>query len=270
MLIKQDFLHSVIELALQAGKIILKYYKNTHFELKKDGTPLSQADLQSHYFLTHELQKMNYAPVCSEEDPMEYQDRKDLPFLWLLDPLDGTKDFLAQNDGFTVNIALLKNNLPILGVVYAPALKELYYATKNNGAYFCQIQETFNPDNSISLNCFNANNSRKPIACISNFHNTKETQEFIQRYNLETLKLGSSLKLCALASKKADIYPRFNGTKEWDTAASDIILSESGGIILDIETKKILSYNKPDLRNNYFIAFSKDQINGKIYRDFHS
>ncbi|PAF45189.1 3'(2'),5'-bisphosphate nucleotidase CysQ [Helicobacter sp. 11S02596-1] len=265
--IGQDLLYPTIEIALQAGTIVLKHYKNTTFHLKEDASPLTQADLQSHHFITQALKKIAPIPVCSEEDPLAYDERKDLSYLWLLDPLDGTKDFLAQNDGFTINIALLQNNLPILGIVYAPATKALYYAYKNGGAYFSQINSSFDPKNAINLSAL-PNISRPPIACASNFHNNQATQEFLQRHNLKAIQLGSSLKLCALAHQKADIYPRLNGTKEWDTAASDIILTESGGIILDIETKKPLIYNKSDIKNNHFIAFAKSQINGQIHQKF--
>lgn len=106
------------------------------------------------------------------------------------------------------------------------------------------------------------------IACDSMFHSTKETQEFMQKYDLKVQKYGSSLKVCALAEGRADIYPRFNGTSEWDMAACEIVLEEAGGVILDCLTKKPLEYNKASVRNNYFIAFAKSQINEEIYRDF--
>ncbi|PAF46696.1 hypothetical protein BKH46_06945 [Helicobacter sp. 12S02634-8] len=263
-----NLLYPTIKLAYAAGEIILKHYKNPTFTLKADQSPLSIADMQSHHFLSAKLNAQSHIPVCSEEAPLSYAERKDLPYLWLLDPLDGTKDFLAQNDGFTINIALLKNNLPILGIVYAPALKELYYAYQGKGAYFLSTTN-FDPTQAIKITPQSPITSpSNPIACVSNFHDTPQTQDFLQHYNLTPLPLGSALKLCALATHKAHIYPRFNGTKEWDTAASDIIITEAGGVILDCKTKQPLLYNKPDLRNNHFIAFSKSLIDGKIYRDF--
>ena len=106
------------------------------------------------------------------------------------------------------------------------------------------------------------------LACDSMFHSTQETLEFLKKYDLKAYKCGSSLKVCTLAKGEADIYPRFNGTSEWDTAACDIVLEETGGEMLDCETKKPLAYNKPSVRNPYFIAFAKSQVGGKIYQDF--
>ncbi|MDE5592138.1 MAG: 3'(2'),5'-bisphosphate nucleotidase CysQ, partial [Helicobacter sp.] len=160
-------------------------------------------------------------------------------------------------------------------VVYAPCFGELYMAYKGFGAFVVKqipihletINEKWIEENKQLLTGDRKIKESQLVACDSIFHSTKETLEFFKRYNLKIYKCGSSLKVCTLAAGEADVYPRFNGTSEWDMAACDIILEESGGIMLDIETKKPLIYNKKDLKNNYFIAFAKSQRNQMIYKD---
>lgn len=259
----------VIDIAIEAGEIILKQYKKSSidFELKSDNSPLTKADIQSHRFISQNLICLNNLAVCSEEDPLAYEERKNLESYWIVDPLDGTKDFLAKNNQFTINIALLQNNIPALGVVYAPALGQLYYAYNNGGAFYLQISQKSDKQDVINLNNQPLVFPQVPTAGVSNFHDTQETQDFINRYNLHTKKIGSALKFCALATREIDLYPRFNGTKEWDSAAGDIIVTQSGGIIIDTITKQPLAYNKPNIKNNHFVAFGKTQINTKIYHD---
>lgn len=269
----ENILTKVIDIAIEAGKIILKHYKDPDigFELKSDHSPLTQADLESHRFIAQNLQYLNNLAICSEENPLAYEERKDLESFWIVDPLDGTKDFLAKNDQFTINIALLRNNIPTLGVVYAPALGQLYYACNKGGAFYLQVSQ--NGDKLIATNLNNqykkiSRPTQTPIAGVSNFHNTQETQDFISRHNLCVLKLGSALKFCALATGQIDLYPRFNGTKEWDSAAGDIIVTESGGTIIDAITKQPLAYNKPNIKNNHFVAFGKTLVDTQIHCDF--
>ena len=152
-------------------------------------------------------------------------------------------------EGWTINIALISNNRPILGVVYAPCFYELYIALKGGGSYTFDakllknameshlVDEAFLESHKIHLNGDRALEDKELVACDSNFHSTKETQEFLQKYHLRVRKYGSSLKVCALAKGEADLYPRFNGTSEWDMAACDIVLQEAGGEILDCITK---------------------------------
>ncbi|CAM2868658.1 3'(2'),5'-bisphosphate nucleotidase CysQ [Helicobacter hepaticus] len=266
-------------IAIKAGELVLKYYGLEEFALKSDSSPLTKADLESNTFITQELQENSPYKVCSEEAVLEYEERKDLEYYWLIDPLDGTKDFLAKNGGFTINIALIHKNRPILGVVYAPAFYQLYFALKGFGSFTYTPQtlkdaldsKTLNPawleQNKQRLSGERIAKEEQIIACDSLFHSTKETQDFIAKYHLKVQKYGSSLKVCALAEGKADIYPRLNGTSEWDSAASDIVLEEAGGVILDCESKKPLQYNKPSVRNPYFLAFAKSQVGGAIYKD---
>ena len=261
--------YKVSNIAIKAGEITLKFYGKSEFKLKDDASPLTQADLESNAFITKELEKISEYLVCSEEAVLEYEKRKNLEYFWLIDPLDGTKDFLAQNHGFTINIALIHKNRPILGVVYAPALKELYFGALDSGAYALKnikdnIDESYIEANKIKLNKSPRKLESNLIACDSIFHSTQETQEFIKQHNLTIKKAGSSLKFCVLASNEADLYPRFAGSSEWDIAAGNIILKESGGIIIEIKKKKEIIYNKESLRNANFIAFKNIELKDRF------
>lgn len=289
-----ELLYKSMFCALEAGKIVMKFHGEEAHSLKADESPLTQADLESSRFLVESLKLCSELEVCSEESVLPYDKRKELEFYWLIDPLDGTKEFIARKREFTINIALIYSNVPILGAVYAPALNELYFGGKDErgkgfGAFYIKdgLSELddvapdvlANPKLAIDSNILQHIDSiKKPmkcdsapraqlIACDSVYHSTLATQEFIQAHNMQTLKKGSSLKLCALANGEADIYPRFEGSKEWDTAAGDAILREMGGVILDINTKKPLLYNKPDIKNSHFIAFSPAQVGEKIYME---
>lgn len=266
-----EMLYKVAQIAIRAGFITMKYYGNCTYDLKSDDSPLTKADLESNEYITDSLQEFGYK-ICSEEAILEYEQRKNLDYYWLIDPLDGTKDFLAKNGGFTINIALIHKNRPILGVVYAPAFYELYFALSGHGAYMMNVENS-NSIESIKNNKIKLNGDRivkddSLLACDSVFHSTEETLEFFKKYNLKTLKCGSSLKVCSLAAGKADLYPRFNGTSEWDMAACDVILEESGGVMLDCVSKEKLKYNKESIRNNHFIAFARTQVDKEIYNDF--
>ena len=277
----QDLLFQSAMSAIKAGELVLKYYDLEEFALKSDSSPITKADLESNALLTQELLANSPYKVCSEEAILDYEERKNLEYYWLIDPLDGTKDFLAKNGGFTINIALIHKNRPILGVVFAPAFGLLYMALEGFGSFKVQIESQKDStqgiqflstlqdlkDKKVRLNGERVAQESALIACDSMFHSTQETQDFIQKYHLKVQKYGSSLKICALAEGKADIYPRFNGTSEWDIAACDIILQEAGGAILDCKSKKPLEYNKLSVRNNYFVAFAKMQVGGEIYKD---
>ena len=260
----QDLLYKVVDIATNASKIIMMYYNNLNdkeITIKSDNTPLTRADLESNNFIMNELAKINSYKICSEEEILNYEERKNLKYYWLLDPLDGTKDFIAKNGNFAINIALIYNNHPILGVIHAPALEEVYFALQDYGAFNLKIKSKIQ----TKLLGNKKSNNSKIIACGSMFHNNDATLNFAKKNNLQMIKKGSSLKFCSIADGSADIYPRFNGSKEWDTAAGDIIVRESGGVVIDYKTKKQMVYNKENIKNNYFIAFSKNQIEGDIY-----
>ncbi len=238
-------INKVESIAKNAGSLIVNYFnsKKTDINIKDDGSPVTIADLESEQYIVSELKKNFSYPIVTEENPIEYDIRKDWDQFWLIDPLDGTENFINNNDGFTVNIALIRKGRPILGVVYAPVLDLTYSAQIDSGA----------KKNGVSI--YNNSKRNKLIAADSSYNSSTQTREFFRVNKIDQiLNIGSSLKLCSLADGSIDVYPRFNGTKEWDTAAAHIICKEAGCKILDIETKKELIYNKKSIKNNFFIA----------------
>lgn len=237
-------LNKVINIAKSAGSILMKHYNgNVECSLKSDFSPLTSADLESNDYIVSELKKISNFLIISEETKLPNRFIAKEEYFWLVDPLDGTKDFLAKNDEFVISIALIYKNSPILGVLYAPALEELYAAQKGKG-YKVECNRSFSDDNdNVSI-------------AFSRFHNSDETKKFIKRYKKHNkITMGSALKFGRMAVKQIDIYPRLEGSKEWDIAAGHIILMESGGCILDLTTGKELIYNKSNFCNNYFIAY---------------
>jgi len=238
-------LNNIIKIAKGAGSLIMSSYDDKiKVDIKKDKSPVTKADLAANDYIIRKLSKYSELPIVTEETPVPYNIRKEWKLFWIIDPLDGTKDFIEHNNEFTVNIALIKDSRPILGVIYAPALNQCWWAKKGMGAY---------KDNK---KIFNNSKRKNIISSDSRFHSTKETLSFLKKNKInKVIKFGSSLKLCKLAEGKIDIYPRLNGTKEWDTAASDIILHESGCSMVNYITKKKLKYNKRVFQNPFFIAY---------------
>jgi len=247
-------IQKVISIAKLASLEIMRIYNSGYFniEIKSDDSPVTKADLIANKIIIDELTKISDYPILTEESPVDYSIRKNWDRYWLVDPLDGTKDFIAKNGEFTINIALIEKNKPILGVVYIPMSGDVYYAEINKGAY----------KNDTKI--YNHSTRKDLVGTDSNFHSTKETIEFFKKHNITNIKkYGSSIKICKLAEGEVDIYPRLNGTKEWDTAASHIIANEAGCKLIDITTDKELTYNKENIKNNFFIA-SKNNYNIKI------
>jgi 3'(2'),5'-bisphosphate nucleotidase len=251
-LIKKFFsfdIEGVIDIAKNAGDAIMKvYHKELDIEYKDDKSPVTQADLIANEVIVNGLSKISSYPVVTEESQVSYSVRKNWNKYWLVDPLDGTKDFIAKNGEFTVNIALIENHKPVMGVVYAPVTDDIYYAEKDRGA-FKNKKQIFNNSTRINL-----------IGSDSNFHSTDMTKYFFKKNKIQEVKrYGSSLKICKLAEGEIDVYPRLNGTKEWDTAASHIIANEAGCKLVDVQTRQELTYNKKSMKNNHFIA-SKNNL----------
>ena len=246
-MLSQITLKDISDIAIKAGKSDLKIY-NQDFKIsfKYDNSPLSEEDLISNVIICKELAKFSL-PILSEENKIiSYNERKKWEYFWCVDPIDGTKEFIKKNGEFTINIALIHKDTPILGVVYAPALELMYSAKQGEGA--------FKNDKKLPLNA--QRETYKIVA--SKSHMSKETSDFIKSLETnkskELISMGSSLKLCLVASNEADIYPRLGPTMEWDTAAADAIVRESGKMTYDFNTQKPLIYNKEDLRNPYFIV----------------
>lgn len=258
---KLDLLLELIKAKVrEAGDCVMEIYRRdeTVSFLKTDKSPVTNADLIANKIICDGIEALALGwPVISEEsDLLPYSDRKNLNALWLVDPLDGTKDFIARTDQFTINVALIWKSRPVLGVVFAPALDRMFYAVKDLGA-FEESSGDFRRLNPKDQAC-----GTKRIL-VSSKHLDPKTKEFLMNFlGFEVIGMGSSLKICEIASRNAVLYPRFAPTWEWDTAASDIILSESGGAIIDQNNNRLVC-NKPDLLNPEFIAlldFSKRML----------
>ena len=250
-----------IDAAIQAGKKIIEIYNSDDFNLeyKLDDSPLTIADTASNKIIENILEASNI-PILSEEgNILDFNNRKNLKHLWVVDPLDGTKEFIKKNNEFTVNISLIENSVPVIGVIYAPALNMLYFSEKKLGAYkvFITNLDEFDHSNPLRLPLVKKFKEYKVLTSRSNLNDN--TLDYIDNLKVNNLKvvsvpMGSSLKFCLLAEGLADCYPRFSPCMEWDTAAGQIICDEAGFKVIDLKTMKPIVYNRENLINNYFIA----------------
>lgn len=250
-------LSSLLEIAkrasVEAGEKIMEIYDSSDFEieLKGDNSPLTKADKAAHDLIMSYLDKTE-VPVLSEEGrDIPFEERSQWEYLWVVDPLDGTKEFIKRNGEFTVNIALVKNGVPLLGVVYAPVLKKLYSAAKGLGAWIKAegVEKQLSENDEIDLKQPNL----RVVA--SRSHLNSDTQEFLDKLTEpQIVSMGSSLKFMLIAENQADIYPRFAPTMEWDTAAAHAVLLEIKADVVDLERNSLM-YNKENLLNPYFQAF---------------
>ena len=245
----------VAKIAKKAGDAIMKIYDNSdnfQVEHKADESPLTIADQAANEIICHHLERLAVKyPIISEENKsIDFEERKKFTYYWLVDPLDGTKEFIKRNGEFTVNIALIKNQRPVLGVVYTPVLAEMYFAVKGEGAFL----EKENLTIQLHASRFSKKDKKLGVVC-SRSHLNEATQNFVDKLNEpELVAQGSSLKFLILAKGEAHLYPRLAPTMEWDTGAAQIILEEAGGKVLHAETKVPLLYNKENLLNPHFIA----------------
>lgn len=255
---KEINVQKIIDIAFAAGKQIMEVYaQDFSVEIKGDNSPLTAADRKANAVILEGLQA-NYAdiPYISEEvKQTDYATRKNWNRFWLIDPLDGTKEFIKKNGEFTVNIALIEDGEPVLGVVYAPAKAVGYIGVKGVGAY--RYDAHGNREAISNTEHYTA--KHKIIVVGSRSHETPETIAFVDKLKAEGKEIdfvasGSSLKLCLVAEGKADVYPRFGPTMEWDTAAAHAVALYAGKQVLSTETGKPLVYNKDNLLNPYFIV----------------
>lgn len=252
-----------VNASLNAGKAILEVYKNEKIEaeLKDDNSPLTLADKNAHLEIIKILENTNI-PVLSEEGRhISFEERKNWEYLWIVDPLDGTKEFINRNGDFTVNIALIKNQEPVLGVVYVPVSGQIYFSVKGEGAYAAILQnaEMFNSDYKKYTKIPNRAKREGYVAVASRSHMNSETKDYISNLEkskgkIELQSRGSSLKICMVAEDEADIYPRFGPTMEWDTAAGHAIAIEAGCTFIQADETTPFIYNKENLLNPYFIV----------------
>ena len=259
MLSKENLLE-IVNISVDAGKVILNYYnENVDVIYKDDESPLTKADLASHKIITDSIKKITPdIPILSEEEFIDWKIRKKWKKYWLIDPLDGTKEFIKKNDEFTVNIALIENNRPILGVIYTPALNELFYSIKNFGSYKILTKKKLNTLKEAKRISINKKKSNKIKIVGSRSHSNPILDKWVNKnFNeFDILQKGSSLKFCLIAEGSADIYPRFGPTSEWDIAAGHIILEEAGGKLKSIDNKEILYNEKENILNPEFFAYS--------------
>ena len=271
-----NYLYIAIRAAVDAGKSIMDIYNDPEsdfgIERKADNSPLTKADKAAHRLITNALSVTPF-PVLSEEGKeIPFKERSKWETLWIVDPLDGTKEFIKKNGEFTVNIALVEKGVPVLGVIYVPVRKELYFASSSVGAYkFTGIDSSSQPSmdemkqGAIHLPMALAHQGIVVVA--SRSHQTEETTAFIDNLRKQgkpvtLISSGSSLKICLVAEGSADIYPRFAPTMEWDTAAGHAIAKSAGHAIAKsagcdiyhIDGKTPLRYNKEDLHNPWFIV----------------
>ena len=258
----KSLLLKVSNIAIKAGNKIMEFHdQKNEITIKEDQSPLTKADLASNKIIFEELKYINESiPILSEETLVEWSERKNWNTYWLVDPLDGTKEFINRNEEFTVNIALIENNTPIIGIIYAPALSVLYYGSKNNGAFKTFCDEKINSlSNSIQIRTNEKSDTDHFQVFESRSHSNQEFISWVKNNVLsyDLVKRGSSVKFCEIAEGKADLYPRFGPTSEWDIAAGHIILTEAGGEIKNVNQNK-LKYNlKESLINPHFIASCK-------------
>jgi 3'(2'), 5'-bisphosphate nucleotidase len=260
-----NYLSITCEAAIKAGALIMRIYEEQELVIrtKADKSPVTQADMESSELICNILQTTGFPVISEEISSPDYEVRKNWDYYWLVDPLDGTKEFIKRNNEFTVNIALVEKNLPVLGVIYIPAKGIIYFGIKGLGTWKKEnVTQPFDVlqviDNEPSIKC--QPDSGNPRIITSRSHTNEATHTFIEKMKaqyspLEIIEYGSSVKLCLIAEGKADIYPRFGPTMEWDTAAGQVF-ADNSGIILKSLTGSVLTYNKPDLHNPDFIAYN--------------
>jgi 3'(2'), 5'-bisphosphate nucleotidase len=267
----KQLLSTATRAALEAGKVVNQVYQEKDFEVesKADETPLTLADRKSHDIIMQHLKPTGY-PVLSEEGKdIPYEERSNWDHFWLVDPLDGTKEFIKKNGEFTVNIALVRQGKPILGVVFAPYVNELYFGTENFGAYkvegiqgepmeFEGVEELMKKGQILPF----SEKRDKLVVVASRSHLNDETKAYVEELkkkhgDAEFVSKGSSLKICMVAEGKADAYPRFGPTMEWDTAAGHAVALAAGFPVTQQDGGTPLLYNKKELLNPYFIVKSK-------------
>jgi 3'(2'), 5'-bisphosphate nucleotidase len=248
----------ICSIAREAGEAIMGIYDGDHaVEYKDDKSPLTAADKASHEVIVAGLQKhFPEIPILSEEGAaIPYEERKNWQHFWLVDPLDGTKEFIKHNGEFTVNLALIEEQKPVLGVVYVPAQERLYYGVVGKGA-FVEIHK--GDEQKLEVKPIHI---RKPdfkvglTVVMSRSHPSPELEAYLKNIKVaEALPIGSSLKLCAVAEGQADLYPRLGPTMEWDTAAAHAVAVSAGAKVVNYPDGEPLRYNKEDLLNPFFIV----------------
>jgi len=240
----------LLNIAMEAGKKIMDIYQDSsswNVEVKDDKSPLTRADKEANLIIEKGLKALplSFHIISEEGKSTPYEERKNWPVFWLVDPLDGTKEFIKRNGQFTVNIALVEDHAPVLGVIYAPATKELFFGIKGEGAY---KQSSENVSTRLSV----SSRSTQLVSVGSSSHASEEEAAYLSKYDIaSTIKSGSSLKFCRVAEGVADLYLRTGPTMEWDTAAGQCIAESAGAVMTTLDGTPFL-YNKQSLLNTGF------------------
>ncbi len=270
-------LDDVVKIAVEAGREVMKIYeRDFNVEYKEDASPLTEADLHANEIICSGLKRVwPQIPILSEENrEIPYEERREWEFFWCIDPIDGTKEFIKKSGEFTINIALVHKDTPVLGVVFAPAIGTIYYSKRGSGAWRASVDEEWSlkegSKKRLPLVVSDSKGAGKEglVVVASKSHLNEETEMFIaslEEVNGRVVRIskGSSLKLLMVAEGTADIYPRLGPTMEWDTAAADAVVRESGKRVLNadgvvdakgLEGSRPLSYNKRNLLNPWFVV----------------
>ena len=240
----------LIKITILAGKAILKVYRKPFKKnLKADKSPITEADIAANNIICSSLKKLTPdIPIISEENDVR---PKNISLFWLVDPLDGTKEFIKKNGEFTVNIALIKNKKPIYGIIFKPISRELYF-TENKFSYYSKLDRKYGLSKKTKIK---TKRRKVNILALSRSH-SRNNELILKKFNAnKIIQTGSSIKLCLIADGTANIYPRLGTTMEWDIAAGDAILRKAGGKIKTLDGK-ILKYGKKNFKNSSFIARS--------------
>lgn len=254
-----------VKAAIEAGHAIMKFYNSDIvFELKPDQSPITEADKEANEVINFYLNQTGIPVISEENKEVNYSERKNWKLCWVVDPLDGTKEFIKRNGEFTVNIALVNEGRPILGVIYVPEKKELYFGDVEKQQAFKMIIKDgkYEAGDVTGARAVTPKREKGSIRVVaSRSHLNEETERFINDLKSEnpekTIKVvskGSSLKFCLIAGGKADIYPRYAPTMEWDTAAGHAICNAVNIKVISLDTKKEIKYNKESLLNDYFLV----------------
>jgi len=260
-------LNAVMDAVALAGTKIMEIYDTDDFgvEMKSDDSPLTKADQAAHDILVAELNQLDVGPVLSEEDAnIPWETRQTWGQYWLVDPLDGTKEFIKRNGEFTVNVALIKNGIPVLGVVYAPAKSLWYFGCSDDSISAKGAYKKEDGGEAVAISPSSIPEEGELWRIVgSRSHTSEDFDAFMSSFeNSDLVSMGSSLKLCMVADGSADLYPRLIPTCEWDTAAAQAVVEAAGALVLNWETKAPLRYNaKEELLNPYFIVCAeKSQV----------
>ncbi len=262
-----NLLNIAIKASLEAGEEIMNVYNTSNFEVetKNDDSPLTIADKRANDIIISYLKQTDIPIISEENKQMKFSERKQWNKCWIVDPLDGTKEFIKKNGEFTVNIALVEDGIPILGVLYVPDFKTLYFTeVANKKAFKVLLKKHKTPVDDVLKNASEikpVKNKGKARIVGSRSHLNEETQKFIDTISeseeVEIVSKGSSLKFCLVAEGKADLYPRYAPTMEWDTAAGHAICKAVGVTVTALPADKPLQYNKEDLLNPWFLVSNR-------------